>query len=117
MPGRTSATSSLIRPTPGIFSPSSRVATLSNADALSLTFLASDSYRQQLENTAAAAVVLRPADADVAPCAALLSACSETRTDDEALRREARLHPVGLLMVRQSLVRALVNRLDRSVTR
>ena len=51
----------------------SRVATLSSADALSLTFLASDSYRQQLENTAAAAVVLRPADADVAPCAALLS--------------------------------------------
>ena len=51
----------------------SRVATLASADAQSLTFLASDSYRQQLEDTAAAAVVLRPADADLAPCAALLS--------------------------------------------
>ena len=51
----------------------SRVATLANAGADSLTFLASDGYKRQLPDTAAAAVVLRPGDADAAPCAALLS--------------------------------------------
>ena len=51
----------------------SRVASLANADGEALSFLASDAYRSQLAGTRAAAVVLRPADVDLAPTAALVS--------------------------------------------
>jgi len=51
----------------------SRVATLANADSDALSFLASDAYRPQLADTRAAAVVLRPADLELAPTAALVS--------------------------------------------
>ncbi|RZV38579.1 MAG: UDP-3-O-(3-hydroxymyristoyl)glucosamine N-acyltransferase [Chromatiales bacterium] len=50
----------------------SGVASLPNATAESLTFLASKAYKQQLSSTKAAAVVLRPADAPDCPVAALL---------------------------------------------
>ncbi len=51
----------------------SRVATLANASDDALSFLASDAYRPQLSETLAAAVVLRPADAELAPRGAILS--------------------------------------------
>ena len=50
----------------------SGVASLSNANPESLTFLASNAYKEQLSSTKAAAVVLRPADAADSPVAALL---------------------------------------------
>jgi UDP-3-O-[3-hydroxymyristoyl] glucosamine N-acyltransferase len=50
----------------------STVASLPNAKAESLTFLASDAYKEQLSSTKAGAVVLRPADAADSPVAALL---------------------------------------------
>lgn len=51
----------------------SRVATLSNADEQSLTFLASPQYRADLESTRAAAVVLRSEDSASVPAALLIS--------------------------------------------
>ena len=48
------------------------VASLQNADAASLTFLSNPSLKEQLSSTKAAAVILRPADADHCPVAALL---------------------------------------------
>jgi len=50
----------------------SGVASLPNATAESLTFLASKAYKEQLSSTKAAAVVLRPGDAADSPVAALL---------------------------------------------
>ena len=50
----------------------SGVASLPNATGTSLTFLASPAYKAQLSSTKAAAVVLRPDDADDCPVAALL---------------------------------------------
>ena len=50
----------------------SGVASLPNATAESLTFLASKAYKEQLSSTKAAAVVLRPDDAPDCPVAALL---------------------------------------------
>ncbi len=50
------------------------VATLENARRGSLTFLANSRYRRQLENTAATAVVLEPADLERCPVAALVDA-------------------------------------------
>ena len=50
----------------------SGVASLPNANAGSLSFLASEAYKKQLSSTKAAAVVLRPADAVDSPVAALL---------------------------------------------
>lgn len=50
----------------------SGVASLPNATAESLTFLASKAYKQQLSSTKAAAVVLRPDDAADCPVAAFL---------------------------------------------
>ena len=50
----------------------SGVASLPNATAESLTFLASKAYKEQLSSTRAAAVVLRPEDAADSPVAALL---------------------------------------------
>ena len=50
----------------------SDVATLSNATSESLTFLSSKAYTKQLSSTKAAAVILRPADADDCPVAAIL---------------------------------------------
>ena len=50
----------------------SGVASLPNATAESLTFLASKAYKEQLSSTKAAAVVLRPVDAPDCPVAALL---------------------------------------------
>jgi len=52
----------------------STVASLSNADSDSLTFLSNAAYKQQLSSTKAAAVVLRPEHADGSPVAALLHA-------------------------------------------
>ena len=48
------------------------VASLQNANAQSLTFLSNPSLKEQLSSTKAAAVILRPADADDCPVAALL---------------------------------------------
>jgi len=48
------------------------VASLQNADARSLTFLSNPSFKEQLSSTKAAAVILRPADAQDSPVAALL---------------------------------------------
>ncbi|MEO1116996.1 MAG: UDP-3-O-(3-hydroxymyristoyl)glucosamine N-acyltransferase [Pseudomonadota bacterium] len=52
----------------------SRVATLANADAASLAFLANPSYRPQLAATAAGAVVVADADADAVPSTAIIAA-------------------------------------------
>jgi UDP-3-O-[3-hydroxymyristoyl] glucosamine N-acyltransferase len=51
-----------------------RVATLSDADPSSISFLANSAYRQQLQKTRAAAVILRAADASACPVAALVAA-------------------------------------------
>ena len=51
----------------------SRVATLANATDDALSFLSSDAYKEQLPGTLAAAVVLRPADAELAPGGVILS--------------------------------------------
>ncbi len=50
----------------------SDVASLANATPASLTFLSSNAFRPQLSATRAAAVILRPADADDCPVAAIL---------------------------------------------
>ena len=50
------------------------VATLSNATPTSLTFLSNQAFKPQLSSTKAAAVILRPADADDCPVAAILHA-------------------------------------------
>jgi UDP-3-O-[3-hydroxymyristoyl] glucosamine N-acyltransferase len=50
----------------------SRVATLANADAGSLSFLANPRYRRQMESTRATAVLLGPDDAAACPVAALI---------------------------------------------
>ena len=50
----------------------SGVASLPNATGESLTFLASAAYKEQLSSTKAAAVILKPHDADDCPVAALL---------------------------------------------
>jgi UDP-3-O-[3-hydroxymyristoyl] glucosamine N-acyltransferase len=50
----------------------SAVASLPNATNASLTFLSNPAYKQQLSSTKAAAVILKPADADDCPVAALL---------------------------------------------
>jgi UDP-3-O-[3-hydroxymyristoyl] glucosamine N-acyltransferase len=50
----------------------SGVASLSNATPESLTFLSSNAFKPQLSATRAAAVILRPADADACPVAAIL---------------------------------------------
>ena len=50
----------------------SDVASLPNATSTSLSFLSSPSYKTQLPSTKAAAVILRPADADACPVAAIL---------------------------------------------
>lgn len=51
----------------------SRVATLANADSESLSFFANKAYREQLRQTSAAAVLLRPDDANDCPVNALLA--------------------------------------------
>lgn len=51
-----------------------RVATLDDADARSLTFLANPAYRRKLADTRAGAVILSAADADECPVAALVAA-------------------------------------------
>ncbi len=48
------------------------VASLQNANAQSLTFLSNPTLKEQLSSTKAAAVILRPADAEDCPVAALL---------------------------------------------
>jgi len=48
------------------------VATLSRADAGSLSFLANPKYRKQLKATRAGAVLVAPADAEICPVAALI---------------------------------------------
>jgi UDP-3-O-[3-hydroxymyristoyl] glucosamine N-acyltransferase len=50
----------------------SDVASLSNANSGSLTFLANAAYKEQLSSTKAAAVILRPVDADELPVATIL---------------------------------------------
>lgn len=50
----------------------SDVASLPNATSTSLSFLSNPSYKTQLPSTNAAAVILRPADADECPVAAIL---------------------------------------------
>jgi UDP-3-O-[3-hydroxymyristoyl] glucosamine N-acyltransferase len=50
----------------------SDVASLPNATSTSLSFLSNPSYKTQLPSTKAAAVILRPADADDCPVAAVL---------------------------------------------
>lgn len=50
-----------------------RVATLSDADPSSISFLANSAYRQQLKETRAAAVILCTADAAACPVAALVT--------------------------------------------
>ena len=50
----------------------SDVASLRNATSSSLTFLSGNAFKEQLSATQAAAVILRPADADDCPVAALL---------------------------------------------
>jgi UDP-3-O-[3-hydroxymyristoyl] glucosamine N-acyltransferase len=67
----------------------SRVATLANADGDCISFLANPAYRDRLGDTAAAAVILREADADRCPVACLVA-------DDPYLvyaRVAGRLHP------------------------
>jgi UDP-3-O-[3-hydroxymyristoyl] glucosamine N-acyltransferase len=49
-----------------------RVATLSHAEAGSISFLANSRYRRQLETTRASAVLVSPADAAACPTAALI---------------------------------------------
>lgn len=49
------------------------VATLANAGPEALTFFANPAYRSRLQNTAAGAVVLGPADAEGCPVAALIA--------------------------------------------
>ncbi len=49
-----------------------KVASLQNADAQSLTFLSNPALKEQLSSTKAAAVIVRPADADDCPAAAIL---------------------------------------------
>jgi UDP-3-O-[3-hydroxymyristoyl] glucosamine N-acyltransferase len=51
----------------------SRVATLANADSESLSFFANKAFREQLRQTAAAAVLVRPDDAKDCPVNALLA--------------------------------------------
>ena len=51
----------------------SRVSTLSNADAESLSFFANKSYREQLRQTTATAVLVHPDDANDCPVNALLA--------------------------------------------
>jgi UDP-3-O-[3-hydroxymyristoyl] glucosamine N-acyltransferase len=51
----------------------SRVATLANADSQSLSFFANKAYREQLRQTSAAAVLVRPDDAKDCPVNALLA--------------------------------------------
>jgi UDP-3-O-[3-hydroxymyristoyl] glucosamine N-acyltransferase len=66
-----------------------RVATLANADGESISFLANPAYRDQLQGTRAAAVILRQAEAGECPVGALV-------TDDPYLvyaRVAERLHP------------------------
>ncbi|MDJ0794867.1 MAG: UDP-3-O-(3-hydroxymyristoyl)glucosamine N-acyltransferase [Woeseiaceae bacterium] len=48
------------------------VASLQNANAQSLTFLSNPAFKEQLSSTKAAAVILRPADAEDSPVTALL---------------------------------------------
>ena len=48
------------------------VASLQNANAQALTFLSNPALKEQLSSTKAAAVILRPADADDCPVAAIL---------------------------------------------
>ena len=50
----------------------SGVASLSNADSDSLTFLSNAAFKEQLSSTKAAVVILRPADAADSPVAAIL---------------------------------------------
>lgn len=50
----------------------SKVASLPNATSDSLTFVTSTAYKKQLPSTKAAAVILRPADADDCPVAAII---------------------------------------------
>jgi len=50
----------------------SGVASLSNADSDSLTFLSNAAFKEQLSSTKAAVVILRPADASDSPVAAIL---------------------------------------------
>ncbi len=66
-----------------------RVATLANASPQSIGFLANPAYRNQLEATKAAAVVLAEADADDCPVAALI--CEDPYTT--YARIAGRLHP------------------------
>lgn len=49
------------------------VATLANAGPEALSFFANPAYRARLQNTAAAAVVLGPGDAEICPVAALVA--------------------------------------------
>lgn len=49
-----------------------RVASLPNADSESLSFLSNPAYKAQLSSTKAAAVILREADADESPVAAII---------------------------------------------
>lgn len=51
----------------------SRISTLSNADSESLSFFANNAYREQLRQTTAAAVLVRPDDASDCPVNALLA--------------------------------------------
>jgi len=51
----------------------SRISTLSNADSESLSFFANKAYREQLRQTAAAAVLVHPDDASDCPVNALLA--------------------------------------------
>ncbi len=66
-----------------------RVATLANASPQSIGFLANPAYRDQLQATKAAAVVLAEADADDCPVAALI--CDDPYTT--YARIAGRLHP------------------------
>lgn len=50
-----------------------RLAPLSSASAQSLSFYAQSAYRQALTDTAASAVLLRPEDAPLSPCAVLIT--------------------------------------------
>lgn len=52
----------------------SSVATLANADADAISFLANPLYKSDLSDTAAAAVIVRPEDADECPVAAMIAA-------------------------------------------
>ena len=52
----------------------SRVATLANAQTDALSFFANPAYRDALRTTSAAAVIIKGADADDCPVAALISA-------------------------------------------